>query len=149
MKFRLVIAILAMSIGVFGQATPKMSAAEKEIRAFFDGYAEDLRQHRTEAIADRYDRRGTYLLGNGGKELVSFEDNKRYYTTKWKGPKSFVWKDFSFEIISKTAVVAIGKFEWQGEKDVAPATCSYSGLLIKTSGKWRIRVEDESCPPPK
>ncbi len=147
MKFRLVIAILAMSIGVFGQATPKMSAAEKEIRAFFDGYAEDLRQHRTEAIADRYDRRGTYLLGNGGKELVSFEDNKRYYTTKWKGPKSFVWKDFSFEIISKTAVVAVGKFEWQDEKDTA--TCSYSGLLIKTSGKWRIRVEDESCPPPK
>ena len=54
--------------------TPKLSTqekaaatAEREIKGFFDAYGEDLRLARREAIADRYDRRGYYRLGNGNK----------------------------------------------------------------------------------
>ena len=121
-------------------------SAEKELRAFYDAYADDLREHRREAIGERYDRRGVWFLGNGGKRHVSFEDNKKSYATKWRGPRKFDWNDLSFEIIDANSAVAIGKFEWQGERDEKPLTCSYTGLLHRTNGAWRIRVEDESCP---
>lgn len=121
-------------------------SAEKELRAFYDSYANDLREHRRDAIGERYDRRGVWFLGNGAKRHVSFEDNKKSYATKWNGPKRFDWKDLSFEMIDANSAVAIGKFEWQGERDEKPLTCSYTGLLHRTNGRWRIRVEDESCP---
>lgn len=122
------------------------AAIEREIREFFDSYAEDLRQHRREAIASRYDPRGYYRLGNGEKTLVSFEDAKKHYLAEWTGPKSFEWKDISIEILSPGTAVVVGLF------DVQPAsgqmrTFSYTGLLIKHPGKWRIRVEDESILP--
>src|ERR1051325_7410505 len=44
---------------------------EKEIRQFFDEYADDLRQQRRDAIADRYDSRGAFFLGHG---IKVFED---------------------------------------------------------------------------
>lgn len=37
------------------------AAIEREIREFYDSYAEDLRQHRREAIADRYDQRRVFF----------------------------------------------------------------------------------------
>lgn len=134
--------------------TPKLqkqnnvAATEREIREFFDSYAEDLRQHRREAIANRYDPRGYFLLGNGNKRLVSFEDVKKRYLTRWSGPKSFEWKDLSIEVLSSEAAVVVGLFDWQRNTGET-RTLSYTGLLIKHSGKWRIRVEDESGVPPK
>ncbi len=125
-----------------------VAATEREVREFFDSYAEDLRQHRREAIANRYDPRGVYFLGNGGKTLESFETVKNVYLTKWTGPKSFEWKDISVEVLSPEAAVVIGRFEWQTASDQLQGF-SYTGLLIKHSGEWRIRVEDESSPPAK
>jgi hypothetical protein len=125
-----------------------VAATEREIKEFFDSYAEDLRQHRREAIANRYDPRGYFRMGNGSKTLVSFDDVKNRYLTKWTGPKSFEWKDISIEVLSPEAAVVVGLFDWQrdaGDK----VTFSYTGLLIKHSGKWRIRLEDESGAPPK
>jgi hypothetical protein len=121
---------------------------EREIKEFFDSYAEDLRQHRREAIANRYDPRGYFRMGNGSKTLVSLEDVKNRYLTKWVGPKSFEWRDVSIEVLSPAAAVVVGLFDWQrdaGEKE----TYSYTGLLVKQSGKWRIRLEDESGAPTK
>jgi hypothetical protein len=121
---------------------------EREIKEFFDSYAEDLRQHRREAIANRYDPRGYFRMGNGSKTLVSLEDVKNRYLTKWVGPKSFEWRDVSIEVLSPAAAVVVGLFDWQrdaGEKE----TYSYTGLLVKQSGKWRIRLEDESGAPPQ
>lgn len=123
-----------------------LAAAEKEVREFYDAYAEDLRKHRTEAISDRYDSRGYFSLGNGSKRLVPFEESKKRYMTQWTGPKSFEWKDLSFEILSPTSASVIGLFQWEsatGEK----AVLSYTSVLSKQSGKWKIRVEDESSYP--
>ena len=122
------------------------AATEKEIKEFFDSYAEDLRSARREAIANRYDSRGYYRLGNGGKRLVSFADSRDRYLNRWTPPKSFEWKNLSIEVLSPNAAVVVGQFDLQaasGEK----WTASYSGLLVKDSGKWRIRVEDESFSP--
>lgn len=145
----LILVTLAGAAAAVGQANTDAKTVA-EVRAFYDGYAKDLREHRRESIADRYDARGTYLLGNGSKSLETLADNRRFYMTKWTGPKSFAWKDMEFEVVSPTAVVVISRFEWAAEKEPKPVTCSYTGLVIKASdGVWRIRVEDESCPPPK
>jgi ketosteroid isomerase-like protein len=124
------------------------AATEREVREFYDSYAEDLRRHRREAIADRYDPRGVFFLGHGGKTLRSFEATKNRYQTKWAGPKSFEWKDISVEVLSPDAAVVVGRFDWQTDTGQV-LTYSYTGLLIKHSGRWRIRVEDESTQPPK
>jgi hypothetical protein len=121
---------------------------EREIKEFFDSYAEDLRQHRREAIANRYDPRGYFRMGNGSKTLVSLEDVKNRYLTKWVGPKSFEWRDISIEVLSPEAAVVVGLFDWQRDAR-EKETYSYTGLLVKQSGKWRIRLEDESGAPTK
>lgn len=120
-----------------------LTAVEREVREFYDSYAEDLRQHRRVAIADRYDPRGVYFLGHGRKTLQSFEATKDRYQTRWAGPKSFEWKDISIEVLSPDAAVVVGRFDWQTDKGEVQ-TYSYTGLVIKHSGRWRIRVEDES-----
>ena len=121
----------------------RIAAAEQGVRQFYESYADDLRQHRREGIADRYDRRGVYMMGNGQKNLVTFEDVKARYLTKWKGPKSFEWHDLSFEILTPDIAVVLGRFEWHTE-DGKTLKFSYTGVLVKRDGKWRIRVEDES-----
>lgn len=142
--------IFVITAGVFSaaaQAKGSSSETEKSILAFYDSYAEDLRQERREAIANRYDRRGVYLMGNGSKRLQTFEQIKDTYLTKWSGPKSFEWKDLSVDIISKDAAAVVGKFVWT-TKDGKAFNFSYTGVLIKQKGEWRIRIEDESMAPP-
>ena len=59
------------------------------------------------------------------------------------GPKNFEWKDLSFDVLSPSSAAVVGLFDWQhpsGDK----ATYSYTAVLTKQSGQWRIRVEDES-----
>jgi hypothetical protein len=140
--------ILIITAGVLTNAAQDISATERSVLAFFDSYAEDLRQERREAIANRYDRRGAYLMGNGSKRLQTFEQIKDLYLTKWSGPKSFAWKDLSVEVISKNVVAVLGKFEWVTTSGQS-MNFSYTGVLIKQKGEWRIRIEDESMAPPK
>lgn len=126
---------------------PTATIAEREIKDFFDSYAEDLRLHRGEAIAARYDSRGYYRMGNGNKTLVSFEDNRKRFLDDWTKPKSFEWKELSIEILSPDAAVVTALFDWQiGASE--PRLYSYTGVLTKRTGKWRIRLEDESGAPP-
>ena len=152
---RTLAALLIMAAGVFsayGQqpaaTAGPISETERSVRAFFDSYAEDLRGHKREAIADRYDRRGVYMVGNGRKSLEPFEKVKDRYLTSWQGPRSFAWKDLSVEVLSKDSAVVTGLFEWQTAAG-ATLNYSYTGLLVKRDGKWRIRLEDESTAPPK
>jgi hypothetical protein len=140
--------ILVITAGVFTAAGQDVSATEKSVLAFYDSYADDLRQGRREGIANRYDRRGAYLMGNGSKELQTFQQIKEMYLTKWSGPKSFAWKDLSVEVISKNVVAVLGKFEWVTATGQS-MNFSYTGVLIKQKGEWRIRIEDESMAPPK
>ena len=117
-SIRTLAAFLIMAAGVFsvyGQQPAKtaapMSDTERSIRAFYDTYAEDLRGHKRESIADRYDRRGVYMVGNGRKSLQPFDQVKDHYLTKWSGPKAFSWKDLSVEVLSKETAVVTGLFE--------------------------------------
>ena len=124
------------------QKTP--NSTESELNQFYDSYADDLRQHRAEAIANRYDARGYFSLGNGNKRFVPFDENKKRYMTQWVGPKKFEWKDLSFELLSPTSAAVVGLFDWtsaSGQTD----TLSYTAVLTKQSGQWRIRIEDESA----
>lgn len=123
--------------------TKEAAQVEREIREFFDAYAAELNLGKGEAIANRYDARGYYRMGNGAKTLLSFEENKKRYVNNWTGPKNFAWKDLSVEVLSKDAAIVTALFDWQigaGES----RTYSYTGLLTRQSGEWRIRVEDES-----
>jgi hypothetical protein len=138
--------ILVITAGVSSAVAQEISATEKSVLAFYDSYAEDLRQERREGIANRYDRRGAYLMGNGSKRLQTFEQIRERYLTKWSGPKSFSWKDLSVEVISKNVVAVLGKFEW-ATKTGQSMNFSYTGVLIKHKGEWRIRIEDESMAP--
>jgi hypothetical protein len=122
------------------------AAVEREVREFFDSYAEDLRRHRRESIVARYDPRGVFFLGHGAKTLRSFESIRDSYLTKWVGPKSFEWKDISVEVLSPDAAVVVGRFDWQTGAGQS-LTYSYTGLLVRRAGRWRIRVEDESTRP--
>ena len=149
--FRLGLCLALLSVAINSQTTAKtpsptsadVSATERELREFYDIYRDDLVKQRREEIANRYDARGYYGLGNGRKELVSFEDNKRRYLKEWSGPKAFEWRDLSYEILSPSAATVAGLGEWtavSGQKTVL----SYTALLTKQAGQWRIRVEDES-----
>jgi quercetin dioxygenase-like cupin family protein len=116
-----------------------------EVRAFFDTYGEELRKHRREAIADRYDTSGYYRMGNGNKRFYTFEQTKNRYLKTWIGPQSFVWKDLSIMVFSPEVVGVTGLFELGDTLGVQ--TYSYTGLLMKRSEGWRIRMEDESVSP--
>ena len=154
MKWKLTLLALVLSVvqlSADAQVTSKpssqndadLTAVEREIKQFYDSYAEDLRQQRREEIANRYDQRGFFSIGNGRKELVAFEANKSRYLKDWTGPKAFEWRDLSFEVLSPTAASVVGLGDWtaaSGQKTVI----AYSALLTKQAGQWRIRVEDES-----
>jgi hypothetical protein len=122
------------------------AGGERELREFFEAYAEDLRLGRGERIAERYDSRGYYRMGNGAKTLVSFEDNRKRFVTNFVGPKAFAWKDLSAEVLAEDAAVVTALFDWQIGSSPS-RLYSYTGVLTKRSGKWRIRLEDESGVP--
>jgi hypothetical protein len=156
-RFQFVVLSLPLLSGLLAQqpnATPPKSLdpggvtpVEREIREFLDSYAADLRANRREAIADRYDSRGAFFLGMGEKHFEAFDAIRNRYLTSWGPPKSFAWKDISIEVLSNDAALVLCRFDWQHDSG-ATLTLSYSGLFVRRSGKWRIRVEDESLQPP-
>ncbi len=149
-SFLLLISLLLCNvlIGEAQNAQKKNSdtATEREIREFFDSYAEDLRHQRREAIANRYDSQGYYRMGNGNKAFLSFEQTKNRYLNRWTGPKDFQWKNLSIEMLSSDAALVVGQFDLKMLSGDS-ATYSYSGILKKKNGQWRIRMEDESSAP--
>jgi hypothetical protein len=48
--------------------------------------------------------------------------------------------------VSTDAAVVVGRFEWETDGGET-FKFSYTGLVKKTAGGWRIRVEDESRQP--
>jgi hypothetical protein len=103
-------------------------------------------------IADRYDPRGAWLLGEGRKALHPADSIRARYRGPWRPPASFEWRDLSFEAVGPDAVVVTGLFVW-GVNAERRITCSYTGLLLRHEDLYglrlfRIRLEDESCAPP-
>jgi len=119
---------------------------EADAREFMSAYAEDLRHGRRQSIVERYDRRGAYRVGEGEKNLESWELIRAAYLTQWTPPASFSWRDLSYEPIGTDAVMVIGLFDW-GLADGRRLAFSYTGLLMRQDGELRIRLEDESMSP--
>ncbi len=119
---------------------------EADAREFMSGYAEDIRHGRRQAIVERYDRRGAYRVGEGEKNLESWDLIRAAYMTQWTPPTNFVWRDLSYEPVGNDAVIVIGLFDW-GLADGRRLAFSYTGLLVRQDGELRIRLEDESMSP--
>jgi hypothetical protein len=126
--------------------TSEQVPIDVDAREFMAGYAEDLRSGRRQSIVDRYDKRGAYRVGEGEKNLESWELIRAAYMTQWTPPASFAWRDLSYEVIGNDSVIVIGLFDW-GLADGRRIAFSYTGLLVKHNGELRIRLEDESMSP--
>jgi hypothetical protein len=142
--FIIALVLLAVSQPAFSQSKEKaIVAAEQELKAFYESYAEDLRLGRREALGERYDDRGAFNLGNARKAFKSLSETKAHYLGRWSAPKNFTWKDMTIDVLTPESAVVMALFDWQTPTG-DPVTYSYTGVLTKRSGKWKIRVEDES-----
>ena len=121
----------------------KTEPIEREAREFMGAYADDLRAGRRLAIAGRYDKRGAFRVGEGEKTFETPAMIKASYLTQWTPPKTFEWRNLSYEVLSSDAVLVIGLFDW-GTGDGRKVAFSYTGLLVRQDGTLRIRLEDES-----
>lgn len=142
------LAFLALTAGcaVNVQVQRDDEDVEAEARAFMESYARDLRAGAREAIAARYDRRGAYRVGGGEKVLEPMDSIRASYAGRWQAPAAFEWRDLSYEVLGDDAVMVVGRFEWTDQQGrMLPLT--YTGLLVRQDGEWRIRLEDEDVSP--
>jgi len=130
------------------QPSPGAAALVIEAQAFMAAYANDLRAGERARIADRYDPRGAWFVGQGRKELVPPDSIRAMYQgSGWHPPVSFEWQDLSYEAVGPDAVVVAGRFLW-GVSAERRLPFSYTALLLRQDGRLRIRLEDESGAPP-
>jgi hypothetical protein len=119
-----------------------------EAQAFMASYAEDLIAGDRAAIAARYDRTGSWVVGNGRKMFSTAAATEAYYAgSGWSPPERFEWRDLSYEVTGPDSVVVVGTFVWKPKDGTPERIVSYTGLLIRQGGALRIRVEDESAQP--
>jgi len=143
----LAVALLTASCAVNVEVQRDDDDVEAEARAFMESYARDLQAGAREAIIARYDRRGAYMVGNGRKQLLPVDSLRAIYTgAGWQPPATFTWRDLSYEVLGDDAVMVVGRFEWT-DADGKTLPISYTGLLLRQDGQWRIRLEDESVSP--
>ena len=121
-----------------------------EAQAFMTSYARDLIAGDRAAIAARYDRNGSWVVGNGRKMFSTAAATEAYYAgSEWQPPERFEWRDLSYEVTGPDSVVVVGTFLWKPKDGTPERIVSYTGLLIRQDGELRIRVEDESALPLK
>lgn len=118
-----------------------------EAADFMSTYARDLLAGDRAAIAARYDSDGTYMVGNGRKQLLSHDSISAIYRGAWTPPASFEWRDLSYEPVGNDAVMVVGRFAWGMAAESPPIIVSYTSLLRRREGGLRIRLEDESVDP--
>ena len=119
-----------------------------EVKAFMDGYAKDLLAGNRVGIGERYDRQGAWMVGNGLAAKQSYDSiTARYAGPSWQPPASFTWKDLAYEPQGVNAVLVVGRFAWGMAAGSEPLVASYSALLQRQDGQWRIHLEDESADP--
>ena len=117
-----------------------------EVQAFMEEYAAELSARNAEAVAARYSRLGAYRMGHGRKQFNSYDSIRVGYIRRWQGRSQhqFEWRDLSFEVLGPESVLVAGKFEWSRGDSVEALKMSYTGVLIRQDGAWRILLEDES-----
>jgi hypothetical protein len=131
------------------QASPEvlggtpMNPIETEAREFMAGYAEDIRAGRRKSLVARYDPCGAYRVGEGHKIFETHAMIRASYETEWNPPRTFEWRDLSYEVIGESTVLVVGLFDW-GTRHGRTLAFSYTGILVRQDGGLRIRLEDES-----
>lgn len=119
-----------------------------EARAFMAAYGRDLAAGDRAAIAARYDRRGSWVMGRGRKLYSTHAETVAVYAgPQWQPPAAFEWRDLSFEPAGPDAVAVVGTFLWTPAPGQPPMTFSYTALLVRQEGVLRIRIEDEDAAP--
>jgi len=156
MRKTMMAALLALAApdGAQPAAAQETAAAEApvvaEARAFMAAYARDLTAGDRAAIAARYDRRGSWVMGRGRKLFSTQAETVAVYAgAGWQPPAAFEWRDLSYEPLGPDAVAVVGTFLWTPAAGQPPATYSYTGLLVRQDGGLRIRIEDEDPAPPR
>lgn len=148
-----VMAALAAILFTNGFASAQTVRSEATIlsdaKSFMASYAEDLLAGKRDVIVNRYDARGSYRLGEGRKAFVSPEELKKQYRERWLAPIAMAWRDLSYDVIGREAVLVMGLLDWETSPD-NKTTFSYTGLLTYQDGVLKLRLEDESrrIPPP-
>lgn len=138
-----------------GEAPPAVAnsaALVREAEAFMESYARDLRAGERDLLAGRYDPRGAYMVGDGQKAFLPPDSIRAIYHGRWRPPASFEWRNLSYEPVGPDAVVVTGQFIWGVSPERQLPPYSYTALLVRHDGRFRIRVEDESAaspPPPR
>jgi len=107
-------------------------------------YEADLRARDREAVIARYDRAGTFLLGNGHKAFLPFDSLAASYRTGWAGPDFVAFENLSYLRAGDSAMVVAGLFRWVQPGKPDTVLFSYVGLVRRTSDGLRISLEDES-----
>ena len=105
-------------------------------------YAHDLAAGDRAALADRYSRDGNWIVFEGRRMFMSHAAMRERYMTSWEAPAAFAWRDLAYEVTSPASVVVTGNFDWTTPSAVEHY--SYTGLLVREEGAWRIRLEDET-----
>jgi hypothetical protein len=132
--------VLVLLAGCAERQIPNAGALESDARAFMESYAQDLRDHDAEGVADRYHSSGAYFRGG----FMDKESIRQNYTSGWQGPASFVWEDLSFEVLGPEAILVAGTGIWGLQDTTRFMQVLYASVLTGDDGDLRIRVEDET-----
>lgn len=124
------------------------TAMVAEAVAFMEAYGKDLVAGNRVGIAERYDRQGAWLVGHGKAKKEPYDSIvAQYAAASWQPPSTFAWKDLVYEPQGPNAVLVVGRFEGAFVPGAPPLLFSYSALLQRQDGQWRIHLEDESGDP--
>ncbi|MBU1188311.1 MAG: ketosteroid isomerase family protein [Gammaproteobacteria bacterium] len=132
-------------VGAAAEEADQLAEAEREARRFMQQYGEDLRNHDRAAIAARYDRDGATVIFNGERHVRSFAEIQTRYREQWTGPASFTWRNLAYEVLNPNSVIVTGEFDWGAPNGIEKY--SYSAILQRQDGEFRIRMEVESLLP--
>ena len=111
---------------------------------WYADYARDLLAEDRAAIIQRYHPDGAWIVRRGVPRLLTFAELvARYQGEAWQPPRSFAWRGLAFDPVGDDGMLVVGQFLWQRPAGTVERM-SYTGLLKRVSGHWRIRLEDEN-----
>ncbi len=124
--------------------TTDENAIRQEINALFEHYKNIIETNQFDSLYTLYDKAGVTRGGIGYIERQSINTLKKEYAGYNYETKSFNWIDTRIDILSPTAAVISGKFEWASNLLNDTARSTYTGIVRKTGTEWLIFHEHES-----
>lgn len=116
----------------------------QEINTLFEHYKNIIEANQFDSLYTLYDKGGVTRAGIGYMERQNIDSLKKEYASYDYETKSFNWVDTRIDILSPTAAVISGKFEWVSNLLNDTARSTYTGIVRKTDTGWLISHEHES-----